>query len=144
MRIMVLGEKQQGFTMTEVLISLVVSVTSLLALGKAQLSSKQHALESTVNSHATNSFQYTVATIQAQNAIERIWPRICDIQRQPARFEDINFRASLSQDMPSGYTLVLPNTYQDTMPITVTWQDGRIEDNNSVSLNASFPHLCQV
>ncbi|MGR6501042.1 type IV pilus modification PilV family protein [Shewanella sp. Koi 1] len=135
MRIVALSNKQQGFTMTEVLISLVVSVTSLLALGKAQLSSLQHA---------TNSFQYTVATIQAQNAIERIWPRICDIQRQPARFEDVNFRASLSQDMPSGFSLVLPNTYQDTMPITVTWQDGRIEDNNSVSLNASFPHLCQV
>lgn len=135
MRVMEYRSKQQGFTMTEVLVSLVVSVTSLLALGKAQLSSLQHA---------TNSFHYTVATIQAQNVIERIWPRICDIQRQPARFEDVNFRASLSQDMPSGFNLILPNTYQDTMPITVTWQDGRIENQNSVSLNASFPHLCQV
>lgn len=135
MRVMEYRIKQQGFTMTEVLVSLVVSVTSLLALGKAQLSSLQHA---------TNSFHYTVATIQAQNVIERIWPRICDIQRQPARFEDVNFRASLSQDMPSGFNLILPNTYQDTMPITVTWQDGRIENQNSVSLNASFPHLCQV
>lgn len=135
MRVIEYRSKQQGFTMTEVLVSLVVSVTSLLALGKAQLSSLQHA---------TNSFHYTVATIQAQNVIERIWPRICDIQRQPARFEDVNFRASLSQDMPSGFNLILPNTYQDTMPITVTWQDGRIENQNSVSLNASFPHLCQV
>lgn len=135
MRVMEYRIKQQGFTMTEVLVSLVVSVTSLLALGKAQLSSLQHA---------TNSFHYTVATIQAQNVIERIWPRICDIQRQPARFEDVNFRASLSQGMPSGFNLVLPNTYQDTMPITVTWQDGRIENQNSVSLNASFPHLCQA
>lgn len=135
MRVIEYRSKQQGFTMTEVLVSLVVSVTSLLALGRAQLSSLQHA---------TNSFHYTVATIQAQNVIERIWPRICDIQRQPARFEDVNFRASLSQDMPSGFNLILPNTYQDTMPITVTWQDGRIENQNSVSLNASFPHLCQV
>lgn len=131
MRVMEYRIKQQGFTMTEVLVSLVVSVTSLLALGKAQLSSLQHA---------TNSFYYTVATIQAQNVIERIWPRICDIQRQPARFEDVNFRASLSQGMPSGFNPILPNTYQDTMPITVTWQDGRIENQNSVSLNASFPH----
>lgn len=59
MRVMEYRIKQQGFTMTEVLVSLVVSVTSLLALGKAQLSSLQHA---------TNSFYYTVATIQIGRA----------------------------------------------------------------------------
>ncbi|AUD59209.1 MAG: prepilin-type cleavage/methylation domain-containing protein [Gammaproteobacteria bacterium] len=130
-----IGKKHLGFTMTEVLVSLVVSVTSLLALAKAQLSSLQHA---------SNSFQYTVATVQAQNVIEQIWPRLCEVQKQPARFEDINFRASLSQDFPAGFDLVLPATYQDNMAITVTWQDGRVDTDNSVSLNASFPHLCKV
>lgn len=130
-----MSKAQLGFTMTEVLVSLVVSVTSLLALAKAQLSSLQHA---------TNSFQYTVATVQAQNVIEHLWPRLCEVQQQPARFEDINFRASLSQGFPAGFSLILPATYQDKMAITVTWQDGRINQHNSVSLNASFPHLCHA
>lgn len=126
---------QRGFTMTEILVSLVVSIISLLALAKAQLTSLQHA---------SNSFQYTVATVQAQNVIEQIWPRLCDIQKTPSVFEDLTYRSTLAQGFPTGYSLTLPATYQHNMAITVSWNDGRIDTNNSVSLNASYPNLCQA
>ncbi|MBT1443798.1 prepilin-type N-terminal cleavage/methylation domain-containing protein [Shewanella sp. JM162201] len=125
-------QTQQGFTLTEVMVSLVISVVALLGLGKAQLQSLKHA---------SNSFNYTQASIHAQNVAERIWLRACEFQRSPAQFEDVNYRQSLQ---PGGnYSLTLPANFANQMAITVSWQDKRIEDNNSVSVNLTFPEFCQ-
>ena len=54
---------QKGFTLLEVMIAVVVAGIALLGLAAAQLKSLQYA---------TNSFNYTVSLIQAQNTIEQI------------------------------------------------------------------------
>lgn len=129
--------KQQGFSLLEVMISVVIAGIALLGLAAAQLKSLQYA---------TNSFHYTVSLIQGQNSIERLWPHICDIQKtNPGLFQDATFRASLSPQV-GDYKLTMPAVYNNDMQINVSWVDKRMTDNaeNQISLNASFPDLSAV
>ena len=64
---------KQGFTIVEVMIAMALSSIALLGLAVAQLKSLQYA---------TNSFNYTVSLIQANNAVERTWVDLCDLQRK--------------------------------------------------------------
>lgn len=129
--------KQAGFSLLEVMISVVIAGIALLGLAASQLKSLQYA---------TNSFDYTVSLIQGQNTIERLWPRICEIQKtNTALFQDATFRASLAPQV-SDYQLTIPATYSDDMQVNVAWVDKRMTDNaeNQISLNASFPDLTAV
>ena len=130
--------KQNGFSLLEVMLSVVIAGIALLGLAAAQLKSLQYA---------TNSFNYTVSLVQGQNTLERIWPRLCELQTiNPALFTDANFRASLGPQIDD-YQLSLPAAYAHDMQITVSWSDERIEQQdpaqleNQITLNASYPEL---
>ena len=137
-----------GFSLIEVLVSMFIASIALIGLGVTQLKSLQFA---------NNSFDYTVSLVQAQNAIERMWPELCEIQhKSPSKFEEQAFRQALQppQSLSFRYTLQLPEQYKnDTheMLITVTWKDLRVADDaqkqllNQITLNASFvevPNVC--
>lgn len=127
-------KKQSGFSLLEVMISVVIAGIALLGLAAAQLKSLQYA---------TNSFHYTVSLIQGQNTIERLWPHVCEIQKtDPALFQDATFRESLKPQV-NDYQLTIPVSYSNDMQINVGWVDKRMTDNaeNQISLNASFPDL---
>lgn len=124
--------KQRGFTLTEVMVSLVISVVALLGLGKAQLLSLKHA---------TNSYYYTQASIHTQNVSERLWLRACEFQQNPAAFKDADYRTSLQPG--ANFELVLPDDFSNQMAIQVNWQDSRIDEGNSIGLNLTFPEFCQ-
>lgn len=127
-------KKQAGFSLLEVMISVVIAGIALLGLAAAQLKSLQYA---------TNSFHYTVSLIQGQNTIERLWPHVCEIQKtDPALFQDATFRESLKPQV-NDYLLTIPASYSNDMQINVGWVDKRMTDNaeNQISLNASFPDL---
>ncbi|CAM4027558.1 MULTISPECIES: type IV pilus modification PilV family protein [Pseudoalteromonas] len=130
--------KQQGFSLLEVMLSVVIAGIALLGLAAAQLKSLQYA---------TNSFNYTISLVQGQNTLERIWPRLCELQTtNPALFTDANFRASLGPQI-NDYQLTLPAAYAHDMQITVSWSDERIKQQdpaqleNQITLNASYPEL---
>lgn len=130
--------KQAGFSLLEIMISVVIAGIALLGLAAAQLKSLQYA---------TNSFHYTVSLVQAQNTLERLWPHICQLQvTNPDLFTDANFRASLAPQV-SDYTLTLPDNYSNEMQLTVSWVDERISQvdpnnqENQITLNASYPEL---
>ena len=127
-------KKQAGFSLLEVMISVVIAGIALLGLAAAQLKSLQYA---------SNSFHYTVSLIQGQNTIERLWPHVCEIQKtDPALFQDATFRESLKPQV-NDYQLTIPASYSNDMQINVGWVDKRMTDNaeNQISLNASFPDL---
>ena len=120
-----------GFSLIEVMIALVLSSMALLGLAAAQSKSLQYA---------TNSFQYTVALVQANNAVEKFWLDLCDLQ-QGIIVYDNDYKATF---IPvAGYTLTLPNNFTNDFEINVSWVDERITDGlvNSVDLNVSFPQL---
>ncbi|MEM5552487.1 prepilin-type N-terminal cleavage/methylation domain-containing protein [Pseudoalteromonas neustonica] len=126
--------KQNGFSLLEVMLSVVIAGIALLGLAAAQLKSLQFA---------NNSFNYTVSLVQGQNTLERIWPRLCELQTtNPALFTDVNFRTFLGPQT-TDFQLTLPAVYADDMQITVSWADERMTDAavNQISLNASYPTL---
>lgn len=131
-------KQQTGFSLLEVMISVVIAGIALLGLASAQLKSLQYA---------TNSFNYTISLVQAQNTIERIWPHVCKLQTSnPDLFKEANFRLSL-EPQPLDYTLILPAEFDNEMQVTVSWHDERVMQTdplaleNQVTLNASFPEL---
>ena len=125
---------QKGFTLLEVMIAVVVAGIALLGLAAAQLKSLQYA---------TNSFNYTVSLIHAQNTIEQIWPHLCTLQKDnPDFFNDVAFKASLAPQI-ADYSLSLPASYANEMQVSISWQDERLTDNviNQITLNATYPDI---
>jgi type IV pilus assembly protein PilV len=140
------GEKSMrvnsGFSLIEVLVSMLIASIALLGLGAAQLKSLQLA---------TNSLDYTVSLIQGQNAIERIWPNVCALQKGELFFDEPDFQDYLQPKMNLRYryNIKLPKDYSREMPITVQWFDERLvsqnssqnTDENQITLHPSFGNM---
>jgi type IV pilus assembly protein PilV len=141
----------QGFSLIEVLIAMVLASFGLLGLASAQLKALQYA---------GSSLSYTVATIQAQNAVERIWPELCALQQGGTAF-DADFMATLQPqaDMdPPGFEIDFEDFAFDISPyqappaapvalpmlqLSVRWRDRRLNDDdaNIMDVQSSFPWL---
>jgi len=130
--------KQQGFTLIEVLIALAISSIALLGLAAAQLQSLKYA---------TNSFNYTISLVQANNAIERTWGNLCGLQlgtiAYDAAYNTANFQPQLNI-----YNLTptpLPGAnFNNDLNITVSWSDARMADDNDsiIRIKAKYPQIC--
>ena len=123
----------RGFSLLEVVVSLLLAGLMLLGLAATQLKSLQFA---------SNSFHYTMALIHGQNAIDRMWPILCQLQHQNSSLDSANnpLVASLNPDDPN-FSLQLPAAFSQEMQITVSWADERMTNpaENQISLLASFP-----
>jgi type IV pilus assembly protein PilV len=136
--------KQQGFTLIEVLIALVLSSVALLGLAAGQLQSLKYA---------TNSFNYTVSLIQANNAVERTWANLCNLQ-SGALLYDADFDTSHFESPVAVYTVdVVPaatqavggvSPFANNLMVTVSWNDARMADLNAsvIRVNAQYPQIC--
>ena len=136
----------KGFTLIEVLIALLVSNIALLGLAAGQLKSLQYA---------TNSFNYTVSLIQANNAAEKIWADICMLQDGRLAFDEV-YLANLQPEFDK-YNLELEGVaiggFASNFTIKVNWANDRIkaadqifdENNinidNQIAINAAYPQL---
>jgi len=132
----VINSHNKGFTLIEVLIALIVSSIALLGLASGQLKSLQYA---------TNSFNYTVSLIQANNVVEKIWADICVLQSGDLAFD----QAYISNLQPEfdAYTLefedVEAGNFKNNFTIKVKWDDERMTDglDSQIAINAAFPQL---
>jgi len=131
-----INSHNKGFTLIEVLIALIVSSIALLGLASGQLKSLQYA---------TNSFNYTVSLIQANNAIERMWGDICDLQNGDLAFDQA-YISNLQPEFDS-YTLDFEgasvDNFDNNFTIKVKWDDERMTDglDSQIAINAAFPQL---
>lgn len=122
--------RQQGFSLLEVMVSLVVASIALLGLAAGQIKSLQYA---------TNSFDYTLSLLQAHNAVENTWANLCLVQKGDLAFADVN-----TDTQNEKYTISFPNSFDsDKFQVEVEWVDTRINDGleNSVLIEASFPNI---
>ncbi len=127
-----------GFSLVEVLIALVISSIALLGLAAGQLQSLKYA---------TNSFNYTLSLVQANNAIERTWINLCQLQKGEldynVAFGNANFTPQIDL-----YALTptpeVDNVFNNSLNITVSWQDARMADPNDsvIRVNANYPQIC--
>ncbi|MBQ4848511.1 prepilin-type N-terminal cleavage/methylation domain-containing protein [Pseudoalteromonas sp. MMG012] len=131
--------RKNGFSLLEVMVSMLVAGLALLGLAATQLKSLQFA---------NNSFDYTMSLVQGQNAIERLWVRACRLQLGTLLLSDENLQTWLgpAPSLTYHYSITLPDTYANEMQVTVSWQDKRTdnefkENNNiqdQITLNASY------
>ncbi|MGJ8693769.1 MAG: prepilin-type N-terminal cleavage/methylation domain-containing protein [Thalassotalea sp.] len=126
------SQVNKGFTLIEVMVALMLSAIALLGLAAAQIKSLQYS---------TNSFQYTVSLIQANNTVEKFWVDLCDIQQGVIEYND-EYKAILAPNLPN-YSLTLPADFSNNFQLSVEWNDDRVTDGleNKIQLNVSFPQL---
>lgn len=122
--------KQSGFSLIEVMVALVVSSFALLGMAAGQLQSLKYA---------SNSFDYTLSLLQANNAVEQTWANLCDLQKGNIEFADVTPAAQFNK-----YTIDFANNFSsDNFRVGVSWSDNRMTDNlaNRVEIEASFPDV---
>lgn len=134
-----------GFTLIEVLVTLVVISIGMLSIAQLQVRSLQH-------SHS--SLQRTVAVVQANDLLERMWSGYCDTREggSPAvpAFPDGIFRDWLTD--ASGNPL-LPGLGENTeivfdsnssnpeFRLIMRWEDSRSRDNTAPTFEYIFRML---
>ena len=138
LRLKFFARKQQGFSLLEVMIAVVISNVALLGLVAGQLKSLQYA---------NNSYQYTVSLIQANNVVERVFNDICKFSSttSPQSFSTSYVESTL--EPIDNYTLdfddIDPSTgvFIENFTVYVSWNDERMDENdlNKVAVMASYP-----
>ena len=118
--------KQQGFTLLELLIAVVIASISVLGLAYTQTKSLQYARSSS---------QYTRASIEATNTVEQIWGSLCEFQN--------GTKALNALTLADGFTRTFtPTSFDNEMTITIDWADNRLTDvDNNVSVQVVFPNI---
>lgn len=121
---------QGGFSLVETMVALVVSSFALLGMAAGQLQSLKYA---------SNSFDYTLSLLQANNAVEQTWANLCDLQKGTVAFADVTPASQFNK-----YTIDFVNNFNsDNFRVGVSWSDKRMTDNlaNRVEIEASFPDI---
>lgn len=111
--------KNKGFTLIEVLITLVVLSIALLGVGVLQVKALQYSYAS---------YQRSVATLQANDLVERLWSGMCALPGS---------KDTIVSEWVTSNTNSLPNwsgslAYDATgnipiYTITISWQDNKIK-----------------
>jgi len=142
--------KSAGFTLMEVLVAMLIAAMALLGLAASQIRAIQFS---------QLSLQQTIAGIESNNVLERIWPDLCALQGGSTAtvaggdaFEPTRYQLPAGQRVP-GLQLTIPagyvfsNSPYDTAAqsflLQSRWQDSRLAQaaSNQLSLQASFPWL---
>ena len=122
----------RGFTLIEVLVTLVVVSVGLISIAQLQARSLQF-------SHA--SLQRTVAVVQANDLVERLWTGFCDTRTSPdvifpnVIFDDwVQFHTTTEPQpvFPQAWTADLTNT-DGVFRLEIDWQDPRARDETNPS-----------
>lgn len=139
---------ENGFTLFEVLISMFITGVALLGLAMMNI----YILKS-----SRSSFDYTVATILANNFVDEVWMDLCNVESAATfTYDNIlgGWKDELSDAKMSGAISSETNAstassgaYASSVEVTVSWSDVRFSDdeNNAVTLkNVTFPSsICE-
>jgi type IV pilus assembly protein PilV len=110
------------------MVALVISSIALLGMAAGQLQSLKYA---------TNSFDYTLALLQANNAVEQTWDNLCQLQNDPTVFNANKPSAQFDK-----YDIEFKNGFDnDNFLVSVSWTDDRIDGEDKVEIQASFPNI---
>lgn len=147
---MVAVGKSAGFTLMEVLVAMLIAAMALLGLAASQIRAIQFS---------QLSLQQTVAGIETNNVLERIWPDLCALQGGKTAtiaggdaFVPSRYQLPADRQIP-GLQLTLPANYvftnspyssaTQTFLLQSRWHDSKLAQaaSNQLSLKASFPWL---
>lgn len=120
-----------GFALLEVMIAMLVGAVALLGLGTLQLKTLQSAY---------SSLDYTIATIHANNLIEGVWSNLCANRASGAVYTSTV--QSWRQTLPQSVSATVATSFSNSAVYRLTWNDARQSDNNSLSLQVTYPAIC--
>lgn len=138
-----INNRENGFTLFEVLISMFITGVALLGLAMMNI----YILKS-----SQSSFNYTVATIRANSFVDDVWLDLCGVESAATftydnilgdwqdELSDAKMSGSISSTTDASTASV--GTYASSASVTVSWSDSRFTDdvaNNSVTMNVQFP-----
>jgi type IV pilus assembly protein PilV len=127
---------ENGFTLFEVLVSMFITGVALLGIAQMEV----YILKS-----SQSSFNYTVATIQANSFVDAVWAG-CYAQSSSASGTYSTIRNNWEAEVTAaGMSVAAPtsSTYAQTTNVTVSWTDPRFKNdasNSTLTLNATFPY----
>ena len=127
------SNRARGFTLIEVLVTLVVISIGMLSIAQLQARALQH-------SHS--SLQRTVAVVQANDLLERMWSGYCSPEFPNTILAD--WQAASTHDLLPGRAATLvwdPNVDNPEFTLTISWQDSRARDNTTPSFTYIFRML---
>lgn len=127
----------RGFTLIEVLVTLVVISVGMLSIAQLQARALQH-------SHS--SLQRSVAVVQANDLLERMWSGYCSPEFWDNKIFDDWDTASAHPLLPGRTATLVPNPDPDAddnqeFTLTISWQDSRARDNTTPSFTYVFRML---
>ncbi len=127
---------QKGFTLFEVLISIFIAGVAILGLVKLELS---------ILRSAQSSFNYSVAIVEANSLVDKVWMQLCDIENSNTVYDNVyeGWKSSLSGNL-SGATSSASSTLNLQDKVIVSWADGHFNsadniENNRVTLLVDYP-----
>ncbi len=134
---MFIKNRQQGFTLFEVLVAMLIAGIALLGLA---------LLEVQIMKSSSSSFNYTLSSIRANSFIDRMWGDLCKVQKSHGHYQQL--RNSWRQEMLNNGLNVTddaPSSALSTLSVNVklSWDDARFvsddDANNQLVLFAEFP-----
>ena len=125
--------KERGFTLFEVLISLFITAISVLGLVMLELN---------ILRSSQSSFNYTIASIEANTLIDKVWRNLCAIE-MGASYSDLHteWQSALKETGLSG-SASTDFLLEDS--VTVSWTDKNFLANQAsdqVTLNVTYPNF---
>lgn len=119
-----------GFTLIEVLVTLVVVSIGMLSIAQLQARALQHSY---------SSLQRTVAVVQANDLLERMWSGYCSPQFPDTIFADWDEDSAHILLPGRDATLNWDSTVSNPeFTLTILWEDSRSRDNTEPSFTYIF------
>ena len=132
--------RARGFTLIEVLVTLVLISIGMLSIAQLQARALQH-------SHS--SLQRTVAVVQANDLLERMWSGYCSDQFWEAIHIDWRAAHTPAAGQEASEPTLLPgrsdsltwDAINSEFTLTISWEDARSRDNTTPSFTYVFRML---
>lgn len=132
-------KKEQGFTLFEVLISMFIAGVAVLGLVMLELN---------ILRSSQSSFNYTIATIEANTLVDKVWQNLCDIDRTDTPtatiYKDVYdaWKADLTAGLSGATSTGITTDVQLEDKVIVEWNDKNFDTdaaNDQVILNVTYP-----
>ena len=130
---------QAGLTLLEVLIAAIICVIGLMGTMLLDLRMLQNS---------QSSYYYAVATLEANNLVDRPWANLCAVATDAVVYDQTVLAWQNTLASKAWAPVAVPADFTLHPDITIGWSDDKvaaseqIAGHNQLTLQANFPNVC--